>query len=188
MLVKATGAEELARGILKGLRTGRDSVGAQLSTAAPGSSETERMLALMTQYEATGLGWFWETDGSGNIIYLSPKIAELFGKPAEAFTGTAFLSLFTTNQPVDGSNRSLPLLMGGRKTFLSLTVCGAAAGQELYWSLSGSPKFAQDGEFAGYRARRGHLRKPKGSTRNVAPGGIRLTDRAVQSPTDAAQD
>lgn len=106
----------------------------------------------MTEYEMAGLGWFWETDKSGHLLYLSPNIAELFGLSADALPRTSIQSLLTAEQPDEGTTtRSLPLLFGGRKTFTALTVQATIGDQQLFWSLSGRPKFEESGEFSGYR-------------------------------------
>lgn len=124
----------------------------------PFSIAPERMLALMTEYEATGHGWFWETDVQGNIVYISPQIAELFGKSPESLKVTAFPSLFQVDQAGDGSTpRNISLLFGGRKKFSNVTVRAALPEKELYWSLTGRPKFDESGEFAGYRGHAGDI-------------------------------
>ncbi|MBO9498619.1 MAG: EAL domain-containing protein [Novosphingobium sp.] len=110
------------------------------------------MTAIAAEFERSGSGWFWETDGRGNIVYLTAEIAELFGKSPEMLPHTLFSSLFLTDLGGDGSApRNLSLLFGGRKTFAGLTVRAALEGSEVYWVLSGRPQFDAAGEFIGYR-------------------------------------
>jgi diguanylate cyclase (GGDEF)-like protein/PAS domain S-box-containing protein len=141
-------------GIIKGLRTPKGGAAAAASSGAP----AEQMVALMADYEESGLGWFWETDSDGRIIYLSPQVGDLFGKSADDLRSTQFPALFLTDPGADGASpRNLALLFGGRKTFADLIVRAAIAGTEIYGPLSGRPKLDDKGEFRGYRGHGGDI-------------------------------
>ena len=106
----------------------------------------------MSEYEASGLGWFWETDPEGRVVYLSQYIADLLGKPLEELRGAQLQALFTTERGSDGSPpRNISLLFSGRKKFTDLVVRAAIEGVEIYWMLSGRPKFDKKGAFLGFR-------------------------------------
>ncbi len=136
------------------------------------AGDVERRLALMAEYEKSGIGWFWETDEQGYVTYLSEPITELFGKAPEILAVTPFTSLFVTEEPGDGSTpRSLSLLFGGRKTFSALTVRADIGGKDYYWLLSGKPKFDAEGHFRGYRGHGGDItesRRTENETERLA--------------------
>ncbi|HZF44750.1 MAG TPA: diguanylate cyclase, partial [Sphingomonadaceae bacterium] len=141
--------------------------------AGPGSAEdVERRLLLMSEYEQTGSGWFWETDRQGNILYLSQPMAEIFGKSPDMLGATPFLSLFVSEQTGDGASpRSLSLMFGGRKTFSGLTVRADIDGKDHYWQLSGRPKVDAEGNFQGYRGHGGDItesRRAENETERLA--------------------
>jgi diguanylate cyclase (GGDEF)-like protein/PAS domain S-box-containing protein len=144
-------------GILKSLRAAKGAAGAAASAHAS-YADPERVLALAAEYESSGLGWFWETDAEGRVAYLSPQVAELFGRTAEELRKLSFHTLFLTDQGGDGASpRSLNLLFGGRKRFGGLTTRAAIDGAEIYWSLSGRPVFDDNNRFIGYRGHGGDV-------------------------------
>jgi diguanylate cyclase (GGDEF)-like protein/PAS domain S-box-containing protein len=141
-------------GIMKGLRSAK----ATAPAAVPAGASAEQLVALMAEYEESGLGWFWETDADGRVLYLSPPVADLFGKSPDELRHTQFQSLFVTDPGADGATpRNISLLFGGRKTFSDLVVRAAIAGVEVYWTLSGRPKLDEKGEFLGYRGHGGDV-------------------------------
>jgi len=144
-------------GLLKSLRSAKGAAGAA-SSARAGSNDPDRVLALATEYENSGLGWFWQTDDEGRVEYLSPQVAELFGKSAEQLRSLTFHSLFVTDQGGDGSSpRNLSLLFGGRKRFGGLIARAAIDETEIYWTLSGRPVFDDESRFIGYRGHGGDV-------------------------------
>ncbi len=162
----------MSRGIFKGLRGGRSAVAEAAPPPPMPVAEAERRLALMGEYEQSGIGWFWETDEQGYVTYLSEPITELFGKDPEILAVTPFHSLFVTEEPGDGSTpRSLSLLFGGRKTFAGLTVRADIGEKDYYWLLCGKPKFDAEGHFRGYRGHGGNVtesRRAENETERLA--------------------
>lgn len=142
------------------LKTFRGTKSAPVSDAPEraGHANPDRVLVLAKEYEKSGLGWFWETDVEGRVTYLSPQIAELFGKTAAELSGIAFHTLFVTDQGGDGSSpRNFSLLFGGRKRFDGLVARAAIESNELYWTLSGRPVFDEESRFIGYRGHGGDV-------------------------------
>jgi PAS domain-containing protein len=66
-------------------------------TEALREREQRRAGALLSEYEATGQGWFWETDRRGMISYISPRIAKLVGMDKASLIGKPFTDLFILN-------------------------------------------------------------------------------------------
>ena len=137
-------------GKLRGL-LGRGS-GDQTRSGPHSSVEREQALLLLQDYEASGLGWFWSTDGEGRVTYISDSVAELLGRPRPELLGQVFHSLFILqrddeNQP----ERTLPLIFSTRKAFAELVVRAASGNDEVWWSISGRPQYGADGGFVGFR-------------------------------------
>jgi diguanylate cyclase (GGDEF)-like protein/PAS domain S-box-containing protein len=125
-------------------------------SARPGpnlsGTEQQQAILLLRDYESSGLGWFWSTDHEGKITYISDCIAERMGCPRTELLGRAVQSLFILERDEDDQHeRTLPLILSARKTFADLQVRAALDGDEIWWSISGRPQFASNGDFVGYR-------------------------------------
>ncbi|MEJ7183158.1 hypothetical protein WL286_13420, partial [Staphylococcus caprae] len=48
---------------------------AQLGARAAQEQERRRAARLVEEYESHGTGWFWQTDRTGNLTYLTDKVA-----------------------------------------------------------------------------------------------------------------
>ena len=145
----------MARGLFSSLRAAKGSAenadGKPVAAhSVPGNAT--RKLALLSDYEKSGAGWFWETDADGHILYISDHIAEVLGRDADTLRTRTFQSLFVTaKEGDDESSRSVSLLFGGRKKFAGVVVRAAAESSEVYWTVSGRPQFDEEGHFTGYR-------------------------------------
>lgn len=106
---------------------------------------------LLRSYEEAGLGWFWSSDADGHIDYISESAAQKLGKARDEIAGQSLLSLFALEAgEEDRSERTLPLILNGRKTFSDLAVKVASGSNEMWWAISGRPQFSSDGSFKGY--------------------------------------
>ncbi len=146
----------LANGFLKGFMGNRSAAEPEQVPSAPvptvPTSDSPQKLALLDEYESSGLGWFWETDAEGRVTYLTGHIAEALNKPREVWPATDFHSLIVSDQDEEGgSPRNVSLLMGGRKKFSGVVVRAAMEDKEVYWALSGRPQFDAERHFLGYR-------------------------------------
>ncbi|MBW8785609.1 MAG: EAL domain-containing protein [Novosphingobium sp.] len=118
----------------------------------PSGGDASEALALLHDYEASGLGWFWASDAEGRITYLSDTVAERHGTTTAALLGQPFHSLFVIQRSEEDSGaRTLPLILSARKTFSELAVRAALDETEIWWSISGRPQFDAGGTFTGYR-------------------------------------
>ncbi|OYU36083.1 EAL domain-containing protein [Novosphingobium sp. PASSN1] len=128
-----------------------------------GDDEAQHRLAVFEDIERGHSGWFWATDASGHLTYISPAACERFGVPAEALLGQLFTSLFETDpeNPGECSGRPLQFQLGAHARLSDVTVrlmparCGPGA-RPAWWALSGQPKLdvakpGSDGAFHGYR-------------------------------------
>lgn len=139
-------------GRLKGL-LGGGSESAPAADVAPRTSQAEmqQSVMLLRDYEKSGLGWFWATDGEGRVTYITDGVAATLGKPREEILGLSFHSLFILEREEDDRvERTLPLILSGHKTFSELTVRAARDDVEIWWAISGRPQFDAAGEFTGF--------------------------------------
>jgi diguanylate cyclase (GGDEF)-like protein len=136
------------RGML-GSKAGREG---QADAPMPTGNELRQAMLLLRDYEQSGAGWFWASDSGGLITYVSDCIATQMDRPRQDIIGTPVQSLFILDRDEDDTiERTLPLILSARKTFVDLSVRAALEGQEVWWSISGRPQFDSRGEFIGYR-------------------------------------
>jgi len=118
-------------------------------TAASALSDDER-LAMLDELEQSGLGWFWASDAEGQLTYLSGTIAARLDMPLDDLVGQPLTIIFAPADR-DGRGKSLPLMLGARKSFSGMAVRAARRPQGAVLRLSGQPVFAAGGRFAGFR-------------------------------------
>ncbi|MCJ2186012.1 EAL domain-containing protein [Novosphingobium beihaiensis] len=145
----------LAAGAALGLLTAvRDARHAAKETALRSEQMREQRRAeeLLTEYEETGHGWFWETDRRGHVTYVTPRIAHLLGKQPHELEGKPFTGLFAMEAHGQESERTLPFHLSTRSSFHELSV-RAATGEEdeRWWSISGRPVMDKFNNFMGFR-------------------------------------
>ncbi|MFC4295095.1 putative bifunctional diguanylate cyclase/phosphodiesterase [Novosphingobium tardum] len=132
---------------------GRRPGSAGASVAA--SDEMRHAIELLRDFEDSRQGFFWSTDPSGNLTYLSPAIIERTGRPRDEVLGQRLSSLVrkdsTATSTGDRAERTLPFLLGARNQFADLPVRAALPGDECWWALSGRPYSDEAGTFIGYR-------------------------------------
>ena len=122
---------------------------------------TKQALLLLQNFEETGRGWFWSTDGEGRITFLSESICQLLGRPLTDLIGSSFIDLFRQAETRSNCERTLPFLLTKQSAFDDLPLQAAsAAGEEIWWAVSGNPVFETKRKFAGFRG-----------------SGINITDR-----------
>ncbi len=109
---------------------------------------------LLSEFEETRRGWFWETDDRGFITYLSPQITAALGLNAANLIGTPMTELVQPEQGEADSavgERTLGFHLSTRLAFSEISV-RAAVGQDVrWWSLSGRPAYDEYDRFIGFR-------------------------------------
>jgi diguanylate cyclase (GGDEF)-like protein len=114
----------------------------------------EQAHRMLTDFEATRKAWFWEVDGEGHIVYLTPQLAEALGLDDSALADTHFTSLILHDAAAAADNgaseRTLAFHLTAHTGFIDIAVRSARQ-DEVWWSLTGTPVFADDGRFAGFR-------------------------------------
>ncbi len=120
-----------------------------------GKSDMRRRLELLDNFEDLEIGWFWATDSSGSLIYLSESAARALGCEPEQIVGRKLTNLFVEerNDDQEEVERPLPFLISARNSFSALParIKLKDADREVWWSISGKPQFDTEGHFVGYR-------------------------------------
>jgi diguanylate cyclase (GGDEF)-like protein len=120
--------------------------------------DASRRLELLDDFERAGIGWLWATDGDGRLIYLSENAIENVERPIEELLAKPLVSLFETDPNNVGGTATRPLnfqITAKNKIndLIVRVVSGRSRheGREIWWSISGHPKFDPSGAFQGYR-------------------------------------
>jgi diguanylate cyclase (GGDEF)-like protein/PAS domain S-box-containing protein len=107
---------------------------------------------ILTDYEETGQGWFWETDRKGMLTYVSHTVAHALGRQASSsLIGRPFIDLFDLNASGREGERTLTFHLSARSAFSELEVRAATRGEERWWAVSGRPVYDEFDNFVGFR-------------------------------------
>ena len=141
----------------------RDAVaGAARRVAIEAEARTARRF--VEDYEASGRGWFWETNADGLLSYFSPAVAAQLGLDPGAVAGRRLEELVLAGEPADGEGRRTLLFhLSTRFAFSDVVVRapGADGADGGAWLLSGSPNFDAYGRFLGFRGLGANLSERK---------------------------
>ncbi len=110
-----------------------------------------RAQEILSDYEETGQGWFWETDRRGLITYISSPVAESLGRKADELVGRPFSELFNLKEQSGEGERTLAFHLSARSSFSELAVRAATSEEERWWSISGRPTYDTFNNFTGFR-------------------------------------
>lgn len=118
--------------------------------------DAARRLQVLDEFEQAGIGWIWATDAEGRLIYLSESAADKLGRPASDLLSKPLMALFETDpdNPDERSDRPLNFQLNARSRIHDLTVrvvSDRTLARSTWWSISGHPKFDEQGKFHGYR-------------------------------------
>lgn len=106
---------------------------------------------LIKEFEANGTDWLLEVDAEGRITHASGRFAEALGRSYHELVGLHFLTLMGSPDRENPYIRGVVSAFNERRAYRDLVVPAMIAGEERWWSLSATPKFAADGSFEGYR-------------------------------------
>ncbi|WP_379921169.1 putative bifunctional diguanylate cyclase/phosphodiesterase [Erythrobacter sp. R86502] len=136
---------------LKGLLSPRIVVAPQSERPAAASVLTDdERLAMLDDLEESGLGWFWASNESGHLTYLSAVIAARIGVPLADLLGQPLTSIFTAADR-EQRGKSLSWMLGAHKGFAGIAVHAVRRPDGAVLRLSGQPVKRPDGQFAGFR-------------------------------------
>ncbi|WP_338245548.1 EAL domain-containing protein [Aurantiacibacter hainanensis] len=112
---------------------------------------SKRAQEILSDYEKTGQGWFWETDRRMLLTYVSEAVAEALGARAVSLIGQPLTTMFDLGDSGQESERTLAFHLSARSSFSELPVRADIKGEERWWSISGRPIFSKSGSFLGFR-------------------------------------
>lgn len=121
-----------------------------VATPVP-TMKTKEALLLLKNYEDSGNGWFWSTNSSGEITYLTESLCLIYGKHPADLISTPFVDLFYPNRDTSSQQRTLSFVLTKQTKFDEMPLQAAIMGEMTWWAVSGSPQFDAAGNFAGYR-------------------------------------
>ncbi len=105
---------------------------------------------MLDELEQSGLGWFWASDASGHLTYLSGAIATRLDIPLDELLGQPLSRIFAGANR-EGRGKSLSLTLAAHKPFSGLAVRAARRPDGAVLRLAGQPLLGFDGRFAGFR-------------------------------------
>ena len=111
----------------------------------------ERAGRLVDGFEASGCGWFWESDADGRVTYVSAPLASALGRDVGALVGRPFVELLLVEDSGDADVQrpTLGFHLSSRFPFSDVLVAPNGR-RDLCWSLSGRPRFDEVGRFLGF--------------------------------------
>jgi len=113
--------------------------------------QAEKARRFVADFEASGRGWFWETNADGALTYVSEPLAVHLGFSAAGLVGRRFEEVLLPDcDEGDESRRTLGFHLSARFPFAEVVVRAPTA-EDVWWSLSGSPNFDDYGRFLGFR-------------------------------------
>ena len=112
-----------------------------------------RSIDIMRDYEATGQGWFWETDRQGRIVYVSQEFADRYGLDHDALIDQVFTKVFEVEPDERDAERTIKFHFTAQSAFHDMPVRGADRNGEgeVWWSINGRPIFDGFDNFCGFR-------------------------------------
>ena len=116
-------------------------------------AEARKALTFVAEFENSGRGWFWETNGEGTLSYVSQQLADDFECQPEALLGRQFTDLLSVDRRAGSAveeGKTLGFHLSARFPFSDVVV-RAASDKDVHWSLSGNPVFDDRGRFLGFR-------------------------------------
>ena len=140
--------------VLRGTLVTSFAMMARMRTQAENAEATATIALLLNEFEANGSDWLIEVDAAARITHVSPRFCEVAGRARAALLGRSFGDLIAHDRrdpAVRGARRTLTRRFDARVPFRDLVVPVDVRGETRWWSLSGTPRLADDGSFAGYR-------------------------------------
>ena len=110
-----------------------------------------RWRIILSEYEETRQGWFWETDRRSLLTYVSAPVARALGVEPEDLIGQPLVNLFSADQDKEEGDRTLSFHLSMRTAFQELPLRAAIEGEERWWALSGRPILDGNDRFLGFR-------------------------------------
>ncbi len=99
---------------------------------------------LLKEYEEQGAGWLWQIDAANQLTYVSPRISSMLGRSTGQLIGQSLPVVLGCDARLGGA-------LVAREPFSGLHIDVETPGGARSVALSGTPIFAPDGAFEGFR-------------------------------------
>ncbi len=113
--------------------------------------EHETVSLFLREYQEESSDWLWETDASGSLRNLSPRMMVALSKTIVEPGDISLVDLIGAADQSGSNGLCLSTLMQGRVAFRDLVLPFAADDQVRWVQLTGHPLYRETGEFYGYR-------------------------------------
>lgn len=123
---------------------------------------------ILSDYEETKQGWFWETDRRSQLTYVSAPVAASLGSKADDLMGKPLVNLFDLTDQDGTGERTLMFHLSTRSAFHDLPVRAATTKEDRWWSISGRPIYDEYNNFIGFRGSGTDLTERKKSEEEVS--------------------
>ena len=128
----------------------------------------QRAELILSDFEQTGQGWFWETDRRGVITYITTSTCSALGRDAVSCIGKPFTDLFILEATERAGERTLTFNLSTRSSFQELAVRAATKyDEERWWSINGLPVYDNYNNFQGFRGSGSDLTERRRSEEKV---------------------
>ena len=115
----------------------RGQAGSASAARAGAMAEDHEALLLLRDFEESGQGWFWSTDATGAVTYISASVAAAMDREHADLLGNPFHTLFTLDRDeAEDSARTLPLIFSANKSFSELPVRATRGKAEIAWTIT----------------------------------------------------
>lgn len=111
----------------------------------------QRAEELLSDFEDSGQGWFFETDRRGMLAYVSPTVGVILGCRVQDLIGKPMSVLFANDPGSQEGERTLAFHLNARSAFTELPLRAATDAEERWWSISGRPLYDEFRNFVGFR-------------------------------------
>lgn len=106
---------------------------------------------LLRNFEESERGWFWSTNGQGELTYISESVCKVLGKEVAELLGKPLLELFYPPQRGEEQQRSLPFILTKQAKFDEMPMQARTNDADIWWAVSGRAYHDVNGNFLGYR-------------------------------------
>ena len=128
----------------------------------------QRAELILSDFEQTGQGWFWETDRRGVVTYITASTCAALGNDAASYIGKPFTDLFILEDTERAGERTLTFNLSTRSSFQELAVRAATKyEEERWWSINGLPVYDDYDNFQGFRGSGSDLTERRRSEEKV---------------------
>jgi len=127
-------------------------IGSDISTL----KQTQQALAMsesrFRDFALIGADWYWEMDAELKFTFVAGSVEKTSGLPPEHYIGKTRAQAYTDDfRPHPGSEQSELEQMSNREAFNDYQIkTQGAGGRQVTVSLSGEPRYDQQGDFSGY--------------------------------------